>query len=88
MYIIMPFESLFQIQVTRMRQRTVKMRFEFLPRKYYKDKYDVRPEFILHHFEEKFLQNVRNVKIPWHLYVYTKIVIRILIKIYRSFFLR
>ena len=40
------------------RQRNVKMRFEFLPRKAYKDKFDVEPKHILDFFEKRFIAKV------------------------------
>ena len=42
----------------RERSRTVHMRFEFLPRKAYKDRFDVRPHNILAYFEKTFVGKV------------------------------
>ena len=42
------------------RQRNVKMRFEFLPRRAYKDKFDVDPGQVLDYFEKKFIVKVSN----------------------------
>ena len=41
------------------RQRNVQMRFEFLPRKAYKDKYDVEPSRVVQFFEKQFITKVR-----------------------------
>ncbi len=43
------------------RCRMVELRFSFLPRKAYKDKYSVTPENVLHYFENKFIKKVRTI---------------------------
>ena len=48
------------------RRRLASLRFEFLPRKSYKDRFCVTQERILKYFENRFIHKVRIV-IPIHL---------------------
>ena len=40
------------------RGRIIRMRFEFLPPKSYKNQYGVRPRSVLHHFENEFVRKL------------------------------